>query len=207
MLRLAAAFSVVLSGFSLSAAAQDVRITPDITELSFAVDGKTHTIGRIQNTENRLSGEFTKTSRVCPPFCITPMEIAPGVTTVGEIEVLDFLENEVANKRGLLLDSRVPEWYAKGSIPGAINLPFTTLDANNPYRDAILKALGGVQSGTRWNFDGALSLMMFCNGPWCDQSPHAARALIAAGYPVGKLFYYRGGMQVWQQLGLTVVSP
>jgi hypothetical protein len=29
--------------------------------------------------------------------------------------------------------------------------------------------------------------------------------MIEAGYPAEKIFYYRGGMQMWRMLGLTVV--
>jgi len=48
--------------------------------------------------------------------------------------------------------------------------------------------------------------MLWCNGPWCGQSPHAIRGLLDLGYPAEKLYYYRGGMQAWQSLGLTVVK-
>jgi rhodanese-related sulfurtransferase len=49
--------------------------------------------------------------------------------------------------------------------------------------------------------------LLWCNGPWCGQSPRAIRALISLGYPAEKLYYYRGGMQMWQSLGLTTVLP
>ena len=49
--------------------------------------------------------------------------------------------------------------------------------------------------------------MLFCNGIWSDQSLRGLQALRAAGYPAEKLRYYRGGMQDWQILGLTVVVP
>jgi hypothetical protein len=47
---------------------------------------------------------------------------------------------------------------------------------------------------------------IFCNGLWCGQSPTAIRAMIAAGYPAERVFYYRGGMQSWRVLGLTVTG-
>lgn len=207
MLRLATAFTVVTISICSIAAAQDVRITATDPERSFVINGDRIVIGRIQDGTHRLSGEYTKTSRPCPPFCITPMQVAPGVETVGELEVLDFLESHVATGRGLLLDTRVPEWFAKGSVPGAINVPFNTLDAQNPYRDDILRALGAVPDDTGgWRFAAARDLLLFCNGPWCDQTPRAIRNLLDAGYPPEKLRYYRGGMQVWQQLGLTVTT-
>ena len=37
------------------------------------------------------------------------------------------------------------------------------------------------------------------------QSPTAARNMIESGFPAENISYYRGGMQNWQGLGLTVV--
>jgi rhodanese-related sulfurtransferase len=31
--------------------------------------------------------------------------------------------------------------------------------------------------------------------------------MIEAGFPAEKIYYYRGGMQAWRMLGLTVVEP
>ncbi|MDU8929396.1 rhodanese-like domain-containing protein [Alisedimentitalea sp. MJ-SS2] len=184
-----------------------MNITPDMASHSINLNGERVVIERIQDTSHRLSNDFTKTSRPCPPFCIHPISAAPGVDTIGEIEVMEFLENTVATGQGLLIDSRVPSWYQKGTIPGAVNVPFSTLEASNPYRDEILKALGARQTTTGWDFSNALDLAMFCNGPWCDQSPRAIRNLTQAGYPAEKIKYYRGGMQLWLLLGLTVRHP
>lgn len=49
-------------------------------------------------------------------------------------------------------------------------------------------------------------MILFCNGPWCGQSPTAIRAMIGAGYPADRISYYRGGMQEWRLLGLTVAG-
>lgn len=189
------------------ALAQEVRITPDTRSYTIEINDRQITIARTQDPNATLAPEFAKTSRPCPPFCIHPMTIADGVQTVGELEVIDFLETEVASGTGLLVDSRVEEWFQKGTIPGAVNVPFSTLDATNPYRDQIFAALGAVETGAGWDFTQATALTLFCNGPWCDQSPRAIRNLIAAGYPADKLKYYRGGMQLWLMLGLTVEAP
>ncbi|MAM63755.1 rhodanese-like domain-containing protein [Maritimibacter sp. UBA3975] len=202
---LVAALACVIT--SKDVLAQEVRITPDTASFSVEVNGKLITIERNQDTNHKITNEFTKTSRPCPPFCIHPISAAPGVTTVGELEVIDFIETSVAKGNGLLIDSRLPEWFAKGTIPGAVNVPFATLEPSNPYRDQILQALGGVQSGAGWSFAAARDLTLFCNGPWCDQSPRAIRNLVDAGYPADKIRYYRGGMQLWLLLGLTVESP
>jgi len=190
------------------AIAQDVRLTEDTLARTIDIGGQVVSITRNQDQTAQLSGDFTKTSRPCPPFCISEMEAAPGVTTVGELELIDFIETRVARGTGLLIDSRLPDWFGKGTIPGAVNVPFSTLEPTNPYRDDILLALGARQgSGQRFDFSDARDLLMFCNGPWCDQSPRAIRNLVDAGYPAEKLFYYRGGMQTWLLLGLTVIDP
>ena len=88
-----------------------------------------------------------------------------------------------------------------------MNIPFTLLSADdNPYLEDILAALGATKTDGDWDFSEAKSLALYCNGPWCDQSPRAIQGLLKAGYPAEKLFYYRGGMQNWQLLGLTVTT-
>ncbi len=56
-----------------------------------------------------------------------------------------------------------------------------------------------------YDFGAAHTLAIFCNGPSCGQTPSYIRTLLALGYPAAKLRWYRGGMQDWCSLGLTVV--
>ncbi|MBU2981544.1 rhodanese-like domain-containing protein [Lentibacter algarum] len=207
-MRLMGLLCASLAFFASFASAQDVRLTPEVASRSITLgNGQELVIERIQDTSHRLDNEFTKTSRPCPPFCISRISAAPGVETVGELEVVDFLEGSVAGGTGLLIDSRMPEWFVKGTIPGSVNVPFAALEANNPYRSEILKALGASDASGTWDFSEAKELLLFCNGPWCDQAPRAVRSLVGAGYPTGKIKFYRGGMQVWMLLGLTVSQP
>lgn len=203
---LAACLVMLLPGVS---AAQEVWITEDTPFVEFSVEGQTYLIERNQDQEARLDNSFSKTSRPCPPFCIHPMSAAPGVETVGELELIEFVETRVQSGEGLLVDSRLPDWYEAGTIPGSINLPFNLFNPdNNPFFTPIMTQLGGrALGGGRWDFSQARPLLLFCNGPWCDQSPRAIRNLIAAGYPAEKLKYYRGGMQSWLQLGLSTLIP
>ena len=204
---------VILSSLLLlpvtSFAENKVGITQDLKSLEIKYAGKTVVIERIQNTQNKLTNGFAKTSRVCPPFCVQPIEIHPDVKTVGETELLAFIGNEVKNSKGLLIDARLPDWFEKGTIPGSINIPFSILDGGltNDHAKKILKLLGATEEEDEWNFNSVQSLMLFCNGLWCEQSPQAIKNLMSMGYPAEKLFWYRGGMQSWQLLGLTVVTP
>lgn len=199
--------AIVALAFASAASAQTVKITEDIASVSFSLNGQTFTIDRNQDPEETLDAEFTKTSRACPPFCIQPISAADGVETFGELEILSFLENEVSVGTGLLVDARLPEFYVKGTIPGALNIPFSALSADNPYLTDILKALGAKDAGGSLDFTGAYTLALFCNGPWCGQSPKAISELIDAGYPADRIKYYRGGMQNWLALGLSTIVP
>lgn len=200
-----ALFAFVITSTPLYA--QDVRITPEMGAFSVTINGEVISISRIQDTSNRLTSDYTKTSRPCPPFCVQPVSTARGVETIGELELMSFLEDHVENGTGLLVDSRTQEWFANGSIPGAVNIPNPVIEPSNPYRDEILRALGATQDGDTWNYDNAMELALFCNGPWCGQSPAAIDYLITAGYPQEKLRYYRGGVQMWVMLGLSLTAP
>jgi len=206
----AAFLAIVLAGVSLPAQARplEVKITKDIPYVEFKLGGKTIRIQRIQDKTHKLTGSYTRTSRACPPHCIQPLVPVAGVHVAGELELLSFLKEKVAKNKGVLIDARIPQWYRKGTIPGAVDIPFPLFARDNPYRDRILAVLGArkLEDGT-WDFGGARELMLFCNGPWCLQSPTAIRNLVAAGYPPEKLYYYRGGMQNWLLLGLSVHVP
>jgi len=187
---------------------REVRLTADLPSVVIDHMGQPVTVKRIQDNNNRLADDFTKTSRPCPPFCIHPIQAAPGVRTVGELELLDFLQHEVASEKGLLIDARMPSWYNSETIPGAVNIPFVIFTKATPKRRRIFK-LFGVKKGDTGedDFTDVIKLTLFCNGPWCDQSPRAIKGLIGAGYPAEKLQYYRGGMQAWKSFGLTTVLP
>lgn len=215
-----------------SVQALDVKLTPEKDNLDVKFQGKMVRIERNQDQNNVIDAAWGKTSRKCPPFCPHPMHVAPGVTTVGEVEVFDFMEKKVNNGTGMMIDARVPSWHKKGTIPGSVNIPFTEFERKptDPELKAVMKQLGAkrreqvgfvdhawdetlktvgvnVQRTGFWDYSESPDLLLWCNGPWCDQSPRAIRGLLELGFPPEKIFYYRGGMQMWEMLGLTVISP
>ena len=72
---------------------------------------------------------------------------------------------------------------------------------------AALGLFDADQKTDAWDYSGAKQVVFWCNGPWCGQSPRAIKGLLSHGYPPEKVYYYRGGMQMWKVLGLTVVMP
>ncbi len=204
--------AILLINGGLSTAAV-VNITPEIESVTVIHGDKNVVIMRNQNQKNTVNPAFAKTSRKCPPFCIQPSSLAPGVETIGEIEVLSYLRLIAEGDESILvIDSRTPDWVAKGTIPGSINIPWTSL---NPARGADPISIGEILEDQLnaqnleglWDFSRAKTLVMFCNGMWCGESPNNIKNLLKFGYPAHKLKWYRGGMQDWEILGLTTAKP
>jgi rhodanese-related sulfurtransferase len=205
--------SLGLSLFIANLQAAEVNITADIESVSVKHGDVNVSIMRNQNQKNTVNPAFAKTSRKCPPFCIQPSTLAPGVETIAELEMLDYLKRMSEGDDSIVvIDSRTPAWVAKGTIPGAINIPWTSL---NPSKGADPISIGEILEGRfnaqnlegLWDFRNARTLVMFCNGMWCGQSPNNIKGLLGFGYPAHKIKWYRGGMQNWEILGLTTAKP
>ena len=211
-------------------AGEFIPLTPEKPYLHVLHDGRSVKVQRVQDPDYELKGYFAKTARKCPPFCIQPITPDPSVQVIGEVELFDFMENELRDGKGLLIDARTTGWYEKGTIPGSVNYPFTLLTKapGDPEVDKLFETFGAKRRGevgflarvmeesgiedaslktADWDFTDAKTLVLWCNGPACGQSPRAIRGLLAAGYPAQKIRYYRGGMQMWQLWGLTTVEP
>ena len=187
------ALAVLLCMAPMAAMAGNVGITKEIMSISANTEDGKIKITRNQDNNATINPAFAKTSRKCPPFCIQPMEVAPGIKTVGELEVVKYID-----KGGLIIDARTVEWHVRGTIPGSKNIPFTQIASR-------LDELGCTK-GTKWDCSNAKEVLLFCNGLWCGQSPSAIRAMLREGYPANKMLYYRNGMQGWESVGLTVVE-
>ncbi len=206
-----AAFAASLVFSANVSAGKPVAIVKDMMDVTVKHNGADVKITRNQDNNNTVKPAFAKTSRPCPPFCIQPAILAPGVETIAEREVIDYISKMSAGDNSILVvDSRTPDWVEKGTIPGAKNIPWTKL---NPAKGAdpvsILEILESefavTESEGLLNFSNAKTLVMFCNGMWCGQSPNNIQNLLKIGYPAHKIKWYRGGMQDWEILGLTTV--
>ena len=207
-----------------------IGLTKDKPYIYVIHQGTSVKVQRVQDANYELSGYFAKTGRPCPPHCLKPMSPYVGVDAVGEVEMFEFMEKTLRDGKGVLIDARTPSWFKKGTIPGSINIPFTTLtkEPDSPEIAELLEKFGAKERGDigfftalledwgiidstykteDWDFTEAKDLVLFCNGPDCGQSPRAIRGLLAADYPSDKIKYYRGGMRMWEFWGITTVIP
>jgi len=193
--------------------ALEVKITPDLESVDVMHGDKEVTIQRNQNTKNKISDGFSLTSRACPPFCIQPMHLAAGVETVAELEVLNYLDKSSwGDKNILVIDTRTANWLEKGTIPGSVNIPWTVFNLKNgantiEIAEVMVKNFGVQQIDDLLDFTEAKTLVLYCNGPWCGQSPISIKTLLSFGYPADKLKWYRGGMQSWESYGFNTIKP
>jgi rhodanese-related sulfurtransferase len=206
--------ALLVLSLSLAAHAEDeVRITHELPFVDIPVKGAVVRIERNPDPFNMVDPDYALTSRRCPPFCVQPMHIAPGVETIGELELLDYLERVGRGDADILVvDSRDGTWPARsGLIPGAVVIPWQELFLEKGDQEHIAGLLedrfGARRDGPLWSFAQAKTLVFYCNGPWCGQSPTNIKSLLAVGYPAHKLKWYRGGMQAWKALGLTTIPP
>ncbi len=188
-----------------------VGITPSMMDLTFTTNGKSHTISRNQDNKATVDSKFTGTSRPCPPFCIQPAILAPGVETIAELEMLNYIKGMSEGHAVVVQDSRTADWHARGHIPGTVSIPWSKLATKAGATVIDISEIMTGQFGVKevegiFDFNDAKTLVMYCNGMWCGQSPASIKTLLSFGYPAHKIKWYRGGMQSWSNLGLTSVQ-
>jgi len=112
---------------------------------------------------------------------IQPLEVAPGVQTIAELDVIAHLEARLP-----VVDTRHAEQHEQATIPGARAIP----------HEEIVTRID--------ELDREQITVLFCNGPQCKATPDAVQALLEHGYPADRLRYYRGGIHDWMTLGLPI---
>ncbi len=83
-----------------------------------------------------------------------------------------------------MVHARTPEAYARGHVPGAINLPHRTIDSSTTAslpRDKVI--------------------VTYCDGVFCNASTKAAAKLTALGFKVKEML---DGMEGWRKEGYAI---
>jgi rhodanese-related sulfurtransferase len=174
----------------------EVCIADGVVRLNVDTPAGPVEICRIADHEHCLTGEWAHTSRPAPPALLQPLVPVAGVVPLGELELIEALRDADI----VVADGRKPEQFARYTIPGAVNLPFTEAES-------ALEYLGCRRDADGWDCRDARRVALFCNGVWCGQSPAAIRKMTAAGFPAERILYYRNGMQGWLLQGLSVWTP
>ena len=140
---------------------------------------------------------------------ISPMILHKKIETYGEMEVLAYVKKMHDDDSMLFIDTRDEEWYGYKTIPGAINIHYAYIMMQETFPDeykASLQKLGVMVREKSYDFSQVKTILLFCNGSWCSQSPKMIKALLALGYPPEKMKWYRGGMDDWLKQSITTKS-
>ena len=159
------------------------------------------------NYAHKSVPETCKSTYVHTKGKLLPMTLDDELETYGELEVLASLKDMQKHSTTVLIDARKEPWFKYRTIPGAVNMPFYYFKEREDYEfqfEYALRYLGvKIVEDKPYDFTSAKILVIFCNGPWCSQSPTMIYALREVGYPAEKLKWYRGGMQDWLSAGMT----
>ena len=97
-------------------------------------------------------------------------------------DVYNDLTNDVAGI--VVIDARTPDAYARGHVPGAINLPYRKIDAS---------AISFLSKDK--------VIVTYCDGVFCNASTKAAARLSALGFKVKEML---DGMDGWKREGYPI---
>jgi rhodanese-related sulfurtransferase len=94
--------------------------------------------------------------------------------------------HDITNKVSgiVVVDARAPDAYARGHVPGAINLPHRTIDSSTTAslpRDKVI--------------------VTYCDEVFCNASTKAAAKLTALGFKVKEML---DGMEGWRKEGYAI---
>ena len=184
-----------------------VPIKKGVKSIEMNLNGVEFTLKRNQESGNKINELYNNTTFGAPQ----PIKLAKGVETLGELEFIEYMKKAQNDDSIAIVDSRKPGWHAKLRIPGSINIPYTNFRTKEGAIEAMEFDLGvSVKKDGTLDFSKAKTIVAYCNGYWCGQTPamvkNVENSLLNMGYPAKKIKYYRGGMQAWTSLGFTVVG-
>ncbi|BFU78192.1 hypothetical protein ALC152_14070 [Arcobacter sp. 15-2] len=199
--------ATIVGACSTESFAADVMISQGVKSIDMDLNGEKFTIMRNQTIGNKISSLYETTNRGKPQ----PIILAEGLETLGELEFIEYMKKAQSDESIVIVDTRGSSWYDKLRIPGAINIPFTNFQTKESAISSMEYDLGvEVDDDGILDFTNAKTIVAYCNGYWCGQTPAMLKnvkySLLNMGYPVSKIKYYRGGMQAWTSLGFTVVG-
>lgn len=201
-------FIILVLSYTFSIAKDSyIPISQGVKSIKMSLNGEDFVLMRNQNKDNTINSFYSKTTLGVPQ----PLVLAKDVETLGELEFIEYMKKAQDDENIMIVDSRTPGWYAKLRIPGASNVPYTNFKTKDlAYETVEFEFNVIINKDKTLDFSKAKTLVIYCNGYWCGQTPAMVKnsefSLLKLGYPPNKIKYYRGGMQAWTSLGLTVIG-
>jgi rhodanese-related sulfurtransferase len=134
-----------------------------------------------QTPEQRLTADLTKLVDA-PPFSLSDID----TVSLGQFQ------EDVNQKKAIILDARAAPFYAQGHVPSALNL--SREDFATDYRKL------------RPTLDESRDkpIVVYCSGGDCHDSRMVASALLSLGF--SKVQVFTDGWSGWTQAGMPVAQ-
>ena len=116
---------------------------------------------------------------------VSPVHI-DGTTIV---DAAGLIETATQIPELILIDSRIPADHREGFIEGSVSLPDTDTDCDS---------LAGIVPAL------TTPLLFYCNGIKCGRSATTAAIAVACGYT--RVYWFRNGMEEWQEQEYPLVQ-
>lgn len=235
---LAASLSMLIASPQISVADAEsgkniAPLKPDVPYLFVTHQGRSIRVERDIDASylarGNIRGTLIQNAKSCPPLCLLPMTLDIPVDTWGENEIIDFMLNDMRDKRGTMIDIRSKSTYDIATIPGSehwfirdlmqeaeidkLDKRFESFGARRhdgiPLLTRIKSMLGIVDTSNQtdeWDFSDAKTLVFWGVSPMEKAPVVAIEHMLQAGYPAHKLKWYRGGLASWQYWGFNMVS-
>jgi len=105
------------------------------------------------------------------------------------VDAEDLIELATQKPELLLIDSRITADHKEGFIEGSVSLPDTDTDC-----ESLARAIPAAAS----------PVLFYCNGIKCGRSARAALVAVDCGYT--NIYWYRKGMEEWQEKEYPLVQ-
>ena len=89
-----------------------------------------------------------------------------------------------------IVSSLPPANFSTKIFPSAI-LPGSAIADPISIAEIMTEQFGAKEQNGLFYFDDAKTLVMYCNGMWCGQSPNNIKSLLKYGYPADKIKFIR----------------
>lgn len=122
--------------------------------------------------------------------------ISTNVNVRKEVVVLTLqdMEHKVQSGEVIIFDVRPNLFFEMSHIPGARSFPKKDFDHSFAQNKSVIEE--AIKSGKE--------IVFYCAGPHCPDASKAVSILLKKGY--GNLSIFEGGMEQWEQKGLSTES-
>ncbi|XP_068083084.1 TBC domain-containing protein kinase-like protein [Anabrus simplex] len=128
------------------------------------------------------------------PVAELQSEFCPRISAADLLDLLDLKQTKYTRPKVVAVDIRSQEEYTRGTVPGSINIPFSTVNVSEQCLPS------GPETNALQNYKGRVIVVVGSRGP---NAPQFAELLVRCGFP--RVCVLHRGIQALRSAGVLVV--